>query len=73
MTFLFGTIMPNSTPHWMILICLLLCFGAGAGLGYGAYNWPKIGVFSIGAVVGGCLGTLVYIIFFSDVSSPGTV
>jgi hypothetical protein len=73
MTLLFGLVMPSSTPHWMIWICLVLCYGAGAGLGYGAYNWPKIGVFSIGSTVGGFIGTIIFIIFFSDIASPGTI
>jgi len=73
MTLLFGFIMPGSTPLWMIWVCLALCFGAGAGLGYGAYNWPKIGVFSIGSTVGAFIGTIIYIMFFSDIVSPGSV
>lgn len=72
MCLLFGFVMPHSTPHWMIWVCFGFCYGAGAGLGYGAYNWPKIGVFSIGSVVGGFIGTIIYIIFFSDIASPGT-
>lgn len=70
---LFGFVMPNSTPHWMIWICVALCFGAGAGLGYGAYNWPKVGVFTIGGTVGGFIGTIIYIIFFSEIASPGSM
>ena len=58
--------MPTSTPHWMVWVSVVLCFGAGAGLGYGAYNWPKVGVFSIGLTVGAFLGTIIYIIFFTE-------
>jgi hypothetical protein len=72
-TILFGSVMPNSTPHWLVWVTMLLCFGAGAGLGYGAYNWPKIGVFSIGSTVGGFIGTIIYIMFFADIVSPGTM
>lgn len=73
MTLLFGFIMPSSTPDWLIWVCLALCYGAGSGLGYGAYNWPKIGVFSIGSTVGGFIGTIIYTIFFADIISPGTL
>jgi hypothetical protein len=73
LTLLFGLVMPSSTPHWMIWICMVLCYGAGAGLGYGAYNWPKIGVFSIGSTVGGFIGTIIFIIFFSDIANPGSL
>lgn len=73
LTLLFATIMPSSTPSWLIWVCLGLCMSAGAGLGYGAYNWPKIGVLSIGCTVGAFLGTIIYVIFFSDMGNPGSM
>jgi hypothetical protein len=65
LTLLYGLVMPTTTPEWMVWLSVFLCLALGAGLGYAAYNWPKIGIFSIGAVVGAFIGTILYSIFFS--------
>jgi len=62
---LYGFILPSTTPQWMVWLSVLLSLAIGGGLGYAAYNWPKIGIFSIGAVVGAFVGTLLYTLFFS--------
>lgn len=73
LAFLFGAIMPSNTPIWMVWVSIILCFGTGAGLGYGAYNWPKVGVFMIGLTVGAFIGTIIYIIFFTEFDHAKTI
>ena len=62
---LYGFILPSTTPSWMVWLSIILSLAIGGGLGYAAYNWPKIGIFTIGAVVGAFFGTLLNTIFFS--------
>lgn len=60
----FGIIMPTNTPQvfvWVMMVALLV---VGLGLGYGAYNWPKFGVITVGFFSGLLFGTIVYTIFF---------
>ena len=40
--------------------------GVGAGFSYGVYNWPKLGLVSIGLVVGAFFGSVIYTIFLSE-------
>ena len=61
-------ILPNSTPMWMVWISVLMALGIGAGAGYGVYEWPKIGVISIGISLGTIFGLLIYIMFMSNIT-----
>lgn len=63
---LYGLLMPSSTPQYMVWMSVFFSMGAGAGLGYGVYNWPKAGIISIGLVVGAFIGSLIYTIFLSQ-------
>ena len=38
-------------------------------MGYGAYHWPKLGVFVISLFTGSIFGTVLYTLFFSDVNA----
>ena len=67
-TLIFAFILPSSTPSFMVGLMLLVCLGVGCGLGYGVYHWPKVGVVVIGLFAGTLLGTLTYVIFFSELS-----
>jgi hypothetical protein len=40
--------------------------GVGAGLAYGVYNWPKVGIVCIGFAVGAFFGTIFYTVFLSE-------
>jgi hypothetical protein len=73
LSILYGVIMPATTPIWMVWVSIVLCFGTGAGFGYGAYNWPKVGVFTIGLTVGAFIGTIIYIIFFTEFNHATTI
>lgn len=63
---LFGNVMPFSTPQFMVWICVFMSICIGLGLGFGAYQWPKFGIISIGMFAGGLLGLLFYTICFSN-------
>ena len=79
LTLLYGLVLPTSTPQWLVWLSVVLCLAIGAGLGYAAYNWPKIGIFCIGSVVGAFVGTLLYAMFFSgyaqhvNTAAPGNL
>lgn len=71
MTFLvlfsmFGIVMPFSTPQFMVTICILMSLFIGLGLGFGAYQWPKFGIISIGFFAGSLLGLLFFTVCFSN-------
>ena len=65
MCVLYGLLMPSSTPQYMVWLSLVFCIGCGAGLAYGVYNWPKLGIVVIGIVVGAFVGSVIYTLFLS--------
>lgn len=70
LTFLYGFVLPHTTPQWLVWLSISMSICVGMGLGYGAYNWPKIGVFTIGAVVGSLIGSLFYVVIFFQSDVP---
>mmetsp|Transcript_4438 Transcript_4438/g.7558 ORF Transcript_4438/g.7558 Transcript_4438/m.7558 type:complete len:311 (+) Transcript_4438:493-1425(+) len=65
LSLIFGLLMPESTPQFMVWGIVIAALLIGSGLGYGAYHWPKAGISLIGLFSGGIIGTLLYTIFFS--------
>lgn len=47
-------------PMWSIAIFAPVCYMMGAGLGYGAAKWPKIGITVIGFTIGAIFGFLCF-------------
>ena len=68
LTLLFYFVLPTTSPQWLVWIVVFACLGIGAGLGYGAYQWPKLGVIVISIFTGCIFGTVFYTIFFSDIN-----
>lgn len=66
--FLHGFVMPFWTPEWMVWITIVMAVLIGVGAAVGVVIWPKGGVISVGIVLGTITGTLVYIMFFSDMT-----
>lgn len=60
---LFGKVMPNITPQAMVWWIVILSVGVGCGQGYGAYHWPRGGIFIVCLYVGTILGVVVYSTF----------
>jgi hypothetical protein len=67
-TILFSFVLPTTTPQWLVWIVMFGCLGIGSGLGYGAYQWPKLGVIVISIFTGCIFGTVFYTAFFSDIN-----
>ena len=42
-------------PMWTVYVFAPVCFAMGAGLGYGAAKWPKIGIAVIAFSIGGLI------------------
>lgn len=68
MLFLYGFILPDITPMYVVWITLGMSLMIGAGAGYGVYHWPKAGVVSVGLTLGALFGSIVYILFFSTLT-----
>jgi len=47
-------------PMWTVYLFAPICYAMGAGLGYGAAKWPKIGIAVIAFAIGALFGSLVY-------------
>jgi len=71
MIIMFAAVYPNNSPMWVVWLTLMVSTGMGAGLGYAAQKWSRIGVFFIGVWMGGLLGALMYSMFSNlFVSNP---
>ena len=68
LTILFYFVLPTTTPQWLVWIAMFACLGIGSGLGYGAYQWPKLGVVVISIFSGFIFGTVFYTVFFSEIN-----
>lgn len=64
---LFKWVLPHTTPKWGVWIMVIAAGIFGSGSGYGVYHWPKVGVVKIALMVGCILGSIIYVIFFSEI------
>jgi hypothetical protein len=64
--------MPSWSPIWTVWVSLCVTLGIGAGIGYGAQRWSRIGVLFIGGWVGAFVGMLLYnaVIYIFSESNP---
>lgn len=62
-------VLPGFIPTWTVLVVYFITFGMGAGLGFGASKWPKIGNFVMGASVGALIGFFLYYMFMAGTVS----
>lgn len=54
---LYMFILPSQyLPMWTVYIFGPMCYCMGAGLGYGAAKWPKVGITVIGFTIGALFG-----------------
>ena len=65
-------VFPSFFPVWTVPIVFGVTLGMGAGLGYGASKWPKIGIVVMGLSMGSLLGFLLYYLFMAS-SVNGTL
>ena len=49
---------------WVVWLTLMVAMGMGAGIGFAACKWSRIGVLIIGCWIGGLLGSVLYTLFF---------
>jgi len=63
---LFAGVFPANAPAWSVLIVGIVTFCMGAGLGYGAAKWPRIGIVVMGLSLGSLLGYSVYWLFLES-------
>ena len=47
-------------PMWTVYLFAPVCYAMGAGLGYGAAKWPKIGIAVIAFAIGALFGSFVH-------------
>ena len=63
---LFAVVFPANSPIWSVLIVGVVTFCMGAGLGYGAAKWPRIGIVVMGLSLGSLLGYSIYWLFLES-------
>jgi len=63
MIVMFAAVYPNNSPMWVVWLTLMVSAGMGAGIGYAAQKWARIGVFLIGYWIGGFMGAIMYSMF----------
>ena len=63
MIVMFAAVYPNNSPMWVVWLTLMVSVGMGAGIGYAAQKWARIGVLLIGYWTGGFMGALMYSMF----------
>lgn len=49
---------------WLVWLTLIVSCGIGAGIGYAAQKWSRVGVLLIGTWLGGILGAIMYSLLF---------
>ncbi len=49
---------------WVVWLTLMVSVGMGAGIGFAAQKWARIGVLIIGVWIGGLAGALLYSMVF---------
>jgi hypothetical protein len=62
---MFTRVYPNITPMYVVWLTLMVSFGIGAGIGYAAQKWARVGVLLIGLWIGGLFGAIIYSMLFS--------
>jgi len=63
---LYMFVLPSFIPTWTVLIVFSVTLGMGAGLGFGALKWPKIGIVVMGLSIGALLGFMLYYTFLAS-------
>jgi len=58
--FLYIKVIPTHCPEWVVWLSLMVTLGIGAGIGYAAAAWARIGVLIISVWVGGVIGAILY-------------
>jgi hypothetical protein len=54
-------------PMWTVYIFSPVCYFMGAGLGYGAAKWPKIGISVIAFTIGSLFGSFLHSVISTNV------
>ena len=52
MILMFSQVYPNNSPMWVVWLTLMVSVGMGAGIGFAAQKWARIGVLIIGVWIG---------------------
>ena len=60
---LFGKVMPTLTPQEIVWWLVILSLGVGCGQAYGAYHWPRGGIFIVCVFTGCLFGIVTYSTF----------
>lgn len=60
-SFLWIDIFPSTSPVWAVAITFIVGLCMGAGLGFGAAYWPRLGIFTISCTIGAFIGACIYI------------
>jgi hypothetical protein len=47
-------------PEWTVYVLSVVCYSMGAGLGYGAAKWPKMGIAVIAFTIGGTIASFFH-------------
>ena len=66
LTVLYVAVLPYQCPSWTVWIVGFVCLGLGAGMGYGAAKWPKIGIAIMGASLGSLIGYGLYTLIMKN-------
>jgi hypothetical protein len=66
---LFATVYPGASPYWVVWLTLFVTLGIGAGVGYAAQKWSRMGVLILGVSCGAIGGALLYTLIFYHFSS----
>ena len=64
MIVMFILVYPTNSPLWVVSLTLIVSMTIGAGVGYAAQKWARVGVLMIGTWIGGIFGTILYSLIF---------
>jgi hypothetical protein len=70
---LFGAVYPGGSPFWVVWLTLFVTLGIGAGIGYAAQKWSRMGVLMLGVSCGAIGGALLYTLVFYHFSSSNPI
>lgn len=71
LAWLYMAVLPTGIPTWTVWITGTVCLGLGAGLGFGAARWPKIGIMTMGFSIGTWLGFQAFKLFGKGIQESG--